>query len=298
MLAGRERELAELATFSTSDDEPGYLWLRAGPGAGKTALMSWFALHPPPGVRVVSFFTTARWAGQADRSAFVDNVMEQLLAMLDRQPPSLVTESTREVHLLGLLEEAAHACRSRGERLVLLVDGLDEDQGDHSIAALLPSRLLPGLRMVVADRSNAPLPSDVPDHHILRAPGIVRPLAPSVHAEFGRMDAERELGKLLLESAGELDLLGLIAASGGGLTAADLAELASVPAWSVDRLSATMSGWGFIVREDGTPVYLLAHEELQRTVENMLGPTRTAGCRDALRRWADRYRARGWPENT
>jgi hypothetical protein len=49
--------------------------------------MSWFVLHPPPGVRVVSFFVTARRPGQADRAAFADNVLEQLLAVPGEEPP-------------------------------------------------------------------------------------------------------------------------------------------------------------------------------------------------------------------
>lgn len=102
-------------------------------------------LNPPPGVRLVSFFITARLAGQNNRSAFIDNLLEQLLALLGETVPPFLTEATREPHLLGLLDTAAQLCRDRGEHLVLLVDGLDEDRGvttgpdAHSIAALLPA---------------------------------------------------------------------------------------------------------------------------------------------------------------
>ena len=44
-LLGREQELRELAGFA----EP-YRWWEGPPWAGKTALMAWFALHPPPDV--------------------------------------------------------------------------------------------------------------------------------------------------------------------------------------------------------------------------------------------------------
>lgn len=33
---------------------------------GEPALLLWFALHPPAGVDVVSFFITSRFAGQSD----------------------------------------------------------------------------------------------------------------------------------------------------------------------------------------------------------------------------------------
>jgi len=40
-----------------------------------------------------------------------------------------VTETNIEMHLLGLLERAGLVCRAKGQLLVLVVDGLDEDQG-------------------------------------------------------------------------------------------------------------------------------------------------------------------------
>lgn len=301
MLAGRDRELAELAAFATNDNEPSYLWLRAGAWSGKTALLSWFALHPPAGVQVVSFFVTGRLAGQSDRSAFIDNVMEQLLAMLGQQIPPFLTEVTREAHLLTLLEEAAQACSSRGEHLVLLVDGLDEDRGvhvgpdAHSIAALLPAHPPRGLRIIVADRSNAALPADVPPHHSLRIPGIVRPLNPSTHARVLLAEMERDLNRLLGEG-GNHDLLGLIAAASGGLTVHDLAELTDTPVWVVQDL---MNERSFTKRKgNGVSLYFLAHEELNVTALQMLGSTRLAEYRDTLHSWADSYRARKWPEDT
>ena len=47
-LIGREQELAALASFCTADSGPVYAWWRAAAWAGKTALVSSFALHPPP----------------------------------------------------------------------------------------------------------------------------------------------------------------------------------------------------------------------------------------------------------
>lgn len=310
-LIGRDAELAELATFCTTTAANGtYAWWQGEAWSGKSALMSWFALHPPAGVRVVSFFVTARWAGQADRSAFMDNVMEQLLALLGRRPPSLVTESTREVHLLGLLEEAAHACRDRAEQLILLVDGLDEDQGAqsrpgvHSIAAVLPARLPEGLRVVLAGRPSPPVPADVPAHHPLRQRTIIRTLAPSPHARILQEEMTGELKRLLQGSVVEQDLLGLITAAGGGLSAADLAELTALLPWQVDEQLHAVTGRNFTRRGsrhrpgDAPEVYLLGHEELQRTAVQMLGPVRLGDYRERLHGWADLYRKRRWPADT
>ncbi|MFJ1767373.1 hypothetical protein ACIOD2_44075 [Amycolatopsis sp. NPDC088138] len=87
--------------------------------------------------------------------------------------------------MLGLLAEVAQDCSWRGERLALVVDGLDEDLGldgspdAHSIAALLPMRPPAGMRVIVSWRDNPALPDDVPDRHPLREPAIVRRLTPS-----------------------------------------------------------------------------------------------------------------------
>ena len=64
-LQDREEELAELAGFCASDAF--YAWWQAPPWAGKTALMSWFATHPPVNVDVVSARPLGR-AGAAERA--------------------------------------------------------------------------------------------------------------------------------------------------------------------------------------------------------------------------------------
>jgi tetratricopeptide (TPR) repeat protein len=302
-LLGRAKELDELAEFCTAPGRGSYLWLRASAWAGKSALVSWFVLHPPPGVRVVSFFVTARFASQDDHVAFADAVLEQTLALLGRPVPALLTESTRDAHLLTQLNEAAALCRARAERLVLVVDGLDEDRGidGHSIAALLPARPIAGMRVIVTGRPNPPLPADVREDHPLHDPATVRMLAESPHAALTRASTERELKRLLTDPSGDRDLLGLITAAGGGLTARDLAELTNRQAWQVeDRLRAT-AGRTFGTRA-GTwqhqEAYVLGHEELQKHAIRLLGSDALEAYRERLQQWADAYQRRGWPDNT
>ncbi|MFT7837119.1 hypothetical protein Q5530_13315 [Saccharothrix sp. BKS2] len=306
-LVGREAELAELAAFCLDDDAGSYRWWRAPKWAGKSALMSWFVLHPPDGVRVVSFFVTGRLAGQDHRGAFVEVVLEQLAELLAEPLPALLPEATREAHLVGMLAEAAELCRSRGERLVLLVDGLDEDRGAaaptgaHSIAALLPAHPAAGMRVVVSGRPNPPAPADLSPHHPLRDPLITRDLAVSARARVLRDDMELELDRLLRGGRAGRDLLGLVVSAAGGLGGPDLAELTGRDEHEVRRQLRTVAGRGFDVRpgrwRPGT-VYLLGHEELQATAEERLGRAAIAGYRDRLHRWADGYRDRGWPEDT
>ncbi|WP_019070689.1 hypothetical protein [Streptomyces hokutonensis] len=230
VLYDRERELSELAQFCSGPGPGAYGWWRAAAWAGKSALMSWFVLHPPPGVRVVSFFVTARYAGQSDRVAFTDVVLEQLAELLEQPMLAYLTEATRDAHFRALLQDAAALCQDRDERLVLIVDGLDEDRGvvagpdAHSIAALLPADPLSGMRIVVAGRPDPPLPADVPDDHPLRDESIVRELGSAASAQAVKRDAERELKRLLYGTAVEQDLLGLVTASGGGLSGVDLGQ--------------------------------------------------------------------------
>ncbi|MCS7478573.1 hypothetical protein ACFFQW_17985 [Umezawaea endophytica] len=301
-LVGRETELAELAAFCTSPTG-GYAWWRASAWSGKTALMSWFVLHPPPGVRLVSFFITARLSGQSTRTAFIDNVMGQLLDLTSQQQPAFLTDANREAHLLGLFDDAAAACADRGEHLVLLVDGLDEDRGVHtgfdaySIAALLPEEM----RVVVAGRPDPELPADVPEHHPLRNPAIIRPLGPSPRAQVIRVEAERELRALLKGDPVGVDLLGLVASAGGGLTAADLAVLTATSEWAVKDLLGTVAGRSFARRRtsaQAADIYLLGHEELQAIAVAALGLSKLEHYRARLHAWADGYREQGWPVST
>lgn len=308
-LTGRDAEIATMAEFARSADTAGEYWCwEAGPWSGKSALMSWFVLHPPESVRIVSFFVTARLAAQNNRTAFVANVLEQLLALLGEDLPPLLNDTTQDAHLLGLLEDAADACQERGESLVLVVDGLDEDRGvtvgaeAHSIAALLPERLPATMRAIVARRPNPPIPADVSVRHPLRNPATVRVLEPSPAAQIVRGDMERELDSLLLGSSEERDLLGTLVAAGGGLTASDLSSLTGLSKARVERQLSVVSGRSFSRREShllsmsAAEIFILAHEELQETARRTLGPDGLQPYRNRLAEWADGYADRGWPE--
>ncbi|NEC68881.1 hypothetical protein [Streptomyces sp. SID9727] len=312
-LLGREAELAELTDFCTRPGGSAYRWWRAKAWAGKSALLSWFVLHPPAGVHVVSFFVTARFAGQSDREAFIDVVMEQLAALLGRRVPAHLTDATRAAHLLALLDSAATACREQGSRLVLVVDGLDEDLGvttgpdAYSIAALLPARPPAGMRVIVAGRLAPPLPGDVPGHHPLRESDAVRLLEPSPDAEVIRDAAKRELKRLLIGTPTEQDLLGLLAAAGGGLSVQDLVELTGTrDPWMITETLDTVSGRTFQQRpvlgrrgvERPGHVYLLAHEDLQEEALSFLAGDRLADYRRRLHGWVDGHRSRGWGADT
>jgi hypothetical protein len=85
-------------------------------------------------VQVAAFLVTARLGAQDTREAFTDVVLEQLAELLGQDLPSL-TATTRDAHLLGMLEQAAEACAAQDERLILVVS-----TGWMRIAASPPGR--------------------------------------------------------------------------------------------------------------------------------------------------------------
>ena len=188
---------------------------------------------------------------------------------------------------------------------MLLVDGLDEDQGvtgqpdAHSIAALLPAVPPENTRVIVAGRPDPPVPADVPPRHPLRDVNIVRPLDASPQARIIRDDAQRELGHLLEGGGLARQLLGLVTAAGGGLSCDDLAYLAESPRADVLRQIRGFSARSLQARvtATGERVYLLAHETLQATAEDLFGRD-ILPYRDRIHAWAERYKAAGWPEDT
>ena len=313
-LIGREAELAELAAFCLEPNRGPYIWWRAGPWAGKSALLSTFVLHPPEPVRervrIVSFFITARLAAQDTREAFTEVLLEQLADLTGQDLPAALSDAKREAYLLRLLANAAEACRKVGGTLVLVVDGLDEDRGvtlgpdAHSIAGLLPADPPAGMRVIVAGRPNPPIPDDVPDFHPLRDHGIIRLLSDSPHARDLQRLGRQELKRLLKGTVVEQDILGFLTTARGGLSALDLAELTGAPLWEIEEILHTVAGRTFTRRVStwipggGPEVYLLGHEELQDTASGYLDPARLADYRHRLNAWAETYRTKGWPCTT
>ncbi|MET8977389.1 hypothetical protein ABZX85_17385 [Streptomyces sp. NPDC004539] len=309
-LVGRQGELRELTEFCTGPDLPSasaYVWWQAAAWAGKSALVSEFVLrHRPATVDIVSYFITDR-LGRNDREGFLDTVMRQLAVLAGREAGAV---SIRAQDLPELCRAAAEACRSRGRRLVLVVDGLDEDQGaaagERSIAALLPRHPPTGMRIVVTGRPHPPVPDDVAPDHPLHSLEIIRTLAPYPDARGISALARRELHRLLEDDKVGVPLLGLLVAARGGLTAADLAAFVGVLPYEVDTMLRGITGRSFLPASHGRirlpdmsagPVsHALGHEELRREALTALGDV--TRFEQQIHTWADGYRARGWPEGT
>ncbi|GAA0577015.1 hypothetical protein GCM10010172_72130 [Paractinoplanes ferrugineus] len=308
-LLDRDAELDELAAFCLDEHRGPYVWWRAPAWTGKSALMSTFVLRPPARLtgraRVVSFFITARLAAQDTREAFTTVLLEQLCELTGEELPIAAGEATREACLLDLLSRAAAACQAGGSRLILVVDGLDEDRGmttgpeAHSIAALLPGHLPSGMRVIVAGRPNPPIPDDVPDWHPLRDANIVRLLGQSAHARDVERLGKSEIRRLHGGTQLEQDLLGLITAARGGLSATDLREITGADLAEIEDILHSVAGRTFTRRAgEWKPdeVYLLGHEEIHNAACRYMGPARLVDYQTRLHAWADSYRE--WPPET
>jgi hypothetical protein len=306
-LIGRDGELAQWAEFCAGPDT--YAWWQAGPWAGKTALASWFVTHPPAGIDVVSFFITGRLAGQADSDAFLEAMIEQLNALTPAGRRSPATERARVGTWLSLLTSVAAQAEERGRRLVVVVDGLDEDdagarppRGRPSIASLLPRRPAAGIRIIVTSRPDPGLPDDVPSGHPLRT-CLPRDLPVSWVAEDLALLAKQELRDLLSADQTAIDVIGYIAGAGGGLTGSDLSALTGAAPLKLDLIVRGVFGRSLQTRasadlRDADPaarIYLFAHETLRVTAEQQLG-AELARYRQGIHDWIDSYL--DWPDTT
>ncbi|MGW2105107.1 hypothetical protein [Streptomyces sp. NPDC001948] len=312
-LLDREEELRDLEEFCTAadaEDRSAYAWWQAEPWAGKSALMAEFVVRRrPPNVEVASYFIVDRF-GNNERDSFLEEVARQLAAVADRDA---LPSGVRPEDFPELCQAAAEACLRRGRRLVLLVDGLDEDRGAGpdglSIAALLPRKLPFGMRVVITGRPNPPVPQDVHEDHPLRNPGIVRPLTTAPEARVIRDRAEKELQRLLKDRPVGNRLLGLLAVARGGLTSTDLAKLVDVQPHEIRELLRGITGRSFVAEDRGYIVgeqhakagsraYVLGHSELLKAALDGLGNAVAAEYEARLHSWADDYRAQGWPADT
>ncbi len=299
-LRERDDELARLAEFCAGADP--YAWVQAPPWAGKTALAAWFALHPPSGVLPVWFFVTARLAGHADHAAFTEALTHQLAMIAGREPARHASATGRDDEWRLLLREAAERLARDGRTLLLIVDGLDEDRsaavGGPSIAALLPQRPPPNVRVLVTSRPGPGLPADVPGTHPLRHcdPVTLLPVDAARHTEH---EAVHELSVVLGGDDLDHDLVGLLAAARSELTLPDLYELTGRAHPVLKKRLA--GGFGRILRRraDGAGArgYLFAHETMLTAALRELGPD-IAGYRERVHAWARRYAEAGWLPGT
>lgn len=206
-IEGRAAELSELAQFARS--ATAYQWWQAGPWAGKTTLAAHFVTHPPGEVDVVAFFISRTRGQQSD--AYLRETCDQLAALLDEDPPETAGLSAFNDLWVRSIEQA----RLPGRHLVLVVDGLDENDTVPPVAALLPVVLDPAVHVLLFSRRHPGIPEEVDADHPLWDPARWprRELAPSPHAEHLERRAHQDLERHLADRTAR-QFLGLVAAAG------------------------------------------------------------------------------------
>ncbi|MFF1477125.1 hypothetical protein ACFVYD_06035 [Streptomyces sp. NPDC058301] len=304
ILLDREGDLDRLAELVRT--RSGYLVLRGDPSSGKTALLATFAARYAADIDIdlVSYFVR-RGQDSDNAQAFLSTMVAVLGQHVGRRRPT-VDRAT----LVELWEEAARTSGLRGRKLLVVVDGLDEDAGarpgGQSIAGLLPKQTYPELVVLVAFRWNPPLPTDLDADHPLRDAEGVPGFRPSPHALVLRDIAAVDLDALIDEPRGwGQQVVGYLLVARGGLTSADLIELigldptVSAPMPRVlKRMLHNVAGRGLGPEDLEPESFVLAHEQLYAAAEEALGPGVIDAVTLRLHTWADRYRAEGWPDTT
>ena len=308
-LRGRGTELSELAAFARPDPSGGPVrpyadWVGEA-YAGKTALAAQFASDPPPGVDVVAFFVS-RWGGQT--AQFYENACDQLAALVNRPKPSSASGGT----FSSLWKDAGKAAEAAGRTLLLLLDGLDEN--DPSLPAI--ARSIPddgdAYRRVVVFRRDPPELDLEPGHPFLDPDKCIRkPLRRSEYAEAREAEAKKTLIAFLEDR--QADALGRLAAA-GPLTAREIAELIAIdegiPEKAIPRLAANQIRpaleravslgllWP-LAGSSRTPEepkrYAFQHDKLREITVAELGDDTIDGYQESVREWAATFEAEGWP---
>ena len=332
-LEDRERELVELKSFVHGSQDTWYA-MEAGMISGKTALMSSFALNPPDGVHIVSFFTRRIGGDGNDWRSFSFVAGAQLAEILgDEYTERASDPASQDTEFRQLLRRASTACRSdkNPRPLVLLIDGVDEDSyyerpdtaAAKSILSLLPRRLPEGVKVMTASRPNPRPPEDI----VCDSPRRVASLeaSPIAQKKINQKDIEN-----FLNSKYGVDIGAFLAACGGSLTVDELRQLIArrrrldaVPSGDI-KACVERSPGRILMRVNvgfgGRPIpsYTLGHDAVLRAVLRELSPDLFGGDEGVgdeawwaesrervllpyyqdIRGWVKKCADRGWGCNT
>jgi hypothetical protein len=310
ILRDRAGEMLEIEEFAgrVDSDSSSYLYWRGDPFAGKTAIMASFVCRDHSAFDTVAFFVTGRIVSQSDSYSFAEAMIEQLSALLRKDLPILVGESSRARYFIELLEMALVQAASSERNLLLLIDGVDEDSGwkdgaRDSILSLLPRQSRAHLRVVLAGRNNPTFPFDLPSDHAVRT-CPTRVVNQSPYVRDLEVAGQEELNTIL--RGGELAqrvICTLIAAQ-DHLTLRDLEELTGSAPFELLGILAGASGRALHVAardgdlDRGESAYAFAHETLVEAAIQSVGQKRIQECVERLQTWCHGYAGSGWPTNT
>jgi len=155
-LFGREDVLAEMDAWLEARDS-GWLVLTGAPGLGKSALMSrWARGREERGLPIAIHFIRSGHKDWADASRLRQSLAAQIEEDFSEQRDAQADPTNR---LEQLLQRVSPVLVARDERLVLLVDGLDEAMepgGKDPIPQMFPLEVPARVFVVVASRPKFP----------------------------------------------------------------------------------------------------------------------------------------------
>lgn len=146
---GREFVFNAIQYFLASQDR-GYFIIEGDPGVGKTAIAAKYVQQQNC---VAHFNVRSQGINRADQ--FLENVCTQLITRYNLPYPELPGEATRDGQFLDKLLREISAKLKKRDKLVIVVDALDEvDSRDHAGANILylPVSLPQGVYFVMTSR--------------------------------------------------------------------------------------------------------------------------------------------------
>ena len=157
-LLGRKDVLAELDALLLNGPSRGWVLVKGGPGMGKSALLAEWLKRREEAEFPVPHHFLRRGVEDWDRPQVVKR---NLAAQVEALYPEQADRSTAESRLRELLQRvSSEVLGPRQERLVLLVDGLDEveveSDGSNPLPRFLPHVLPPGVQVLCASRPTYP----------------------------------------------------------------------------------------------------------------------------------------------
>jgi len=164
-LVGRAELLARLDQLLVIGEGDRWVVITGGPGMGKSAILAaWLARRQAAGVTVPHHFIRRGQYDWDDPAQLVGSLVAQLeggfAALCEPEADARMHPAARLARMLSRVSE--HELAARGERLVVLIDGLDEydppakaPPGDP-LTAFLPHVLPAGVSLLCASRPHHP----------------------------------------------------------------------------------------------------------------------------------------------
>jgi len=303
----RDNELKALEEICKN--ELGYFSVEAEAYTGKSALLSWFFQHPPKDIWIVGYFLIRR-IGKASSEQFEKAIKLQLINIILLSSIEKQYNKLEEKTIVQLLEEATEVAQNFEKKLVLVVDGLDEEvktnYGKQCVLDLLPRENIFNLIIILSCRPNPDVFDNLESDHAAKKRKIYN-LSQSQYVKDIQIKAQAELQELY-EDEKFKKIIALLAVSRGALTISDLYMLTNEIYWiDIKNILSGFKGRIFmtITPESGVTMmegkekgYTFAHDTLQEQALNDLVGSNANLYVEMLNRWCENYQEQKWPLET